>query len=138
MLTVNLDGEFFTYTKHPEFLIEIAESAEIDVSRLTIPADELATYQADELRQKVRREVEPLAGDTQSIQGTIADNVGLLMEKLGRLALAHAHGDAAFAAAMVDIANTLAPLVTAIDTGSCTMTHHVKGVGTVVSDACQR
>ena len=138
MLNVLIDGQPHTQIDHPEQLQEQADFAGVEVSRLTIPADELAAFEAEQQRKNIRRQVVPVAGDTQSIQGTIADNVGLLMEKLGRLALAHAEGEAEFTAAMADLANSLAPLVTAIDDGSCTLTHHVKGVGTVVNDACER
>ncbi len=138
MLKVLLDGQPHTQISDPIALDEHADRIGVDVSRLSIDADDLATFEAGQKRKKIRAEIEPAAGDTPAIQGTIADNVGLIMEKLGRLALAHAQDEAAFTAAMADLANTLTPLVAAIDGGTCTMTHHVKGVGTVVSDACER
>ena len=138
MLNVNLDGQFFTQTNDPELLAQIAEQAGVDLSRLTIPADEVTAFNAARTRDRIRREIEPLAGDAASIQGTIADNVGYMLEKLGRLAAATISGEAAANAVMAEIADDLSPLLAGIDDGSVTLTHHVKGTANVIADAGTR
>lgn len=139
MLTVNLDGQFFTEVLHPLDLIELADFAEVDVSRLSIPADELAAYEADQARKVIRDEILPTAGDVQSRQGTIADNVGLLLEGIGRfMALATTSSDPVLAGAAQSLADDLAPLITGIDGGTYTLTHHVKGTPTIVTDGGER
>ncbi len=139
MLSVNLDGQFHTHTDDPQRLQELADFAGIEVSRFEIPADELAAFKAQQAREVIRKEVKPLAGDTQSIQGTIADNMGLLMEGLGRfMAVATTSSDPAISTAAQPLADALAPLVAAVDGNTCTLTHHVKGTAQVVTDACTR
>lgn len=98
-------------------------------------------YQAEKSREQFRHKIEPLAGDTQSIQGTIADNVGLLLEEVGKLATAISISssiDPAVKAAAQPLADGLAPLLTGITDGSIKLTHHVKSTGTVVADAGTR
>lgn len=139
MLTINLDGQFFTQTIDPTLLPQLANQAGVDVSQLEIPADELAIFNADKTRGAIRKAIVPTAGDTQSIQGTIADNVGLLLEELGRfMAVATTSSDPAISVAAQPLADALAPLVAAVDANTCTLTHHVKGTATVVTDACTR
>jgi len=138
MLKVYLDGNFHTNVASPDELQQQADFAGVDVSRLSIPADELDAYFALQTRKWVRKEIEPLAGDTQSIQGTIADNVGYLLEKIGRLAAANSISQTAFNTVMAEIASDLAPLVAGIDGGSITLTHHVKGVNTIITEAGER
>lgn len=94
--------------------------------------------QANLYKQSVRKEIQTTAGDTQSLVGTNSDAVGLIAENLGRLAASHAQGDTAFAEVMADIAAVLEPLISAIDSGDCTLTHHVKSHQTVVTDICNR
>lgn len=139
MLTVLLDGQAHTHIKHPAELTLQADLANVNVSRLSIPADELAAFEANQQREKIRREIEPVAGDTQSIQGTIADAVGLLLEELGRfMQAAQNSSDPVIANAAQPLSNALAPLVAAVDAGDCVLTHHVKTIPVVISDACER
>jgi len=140
MLKVYLDGNFHTNVASPDELQQQADFAGVDISRLSIPADELAAFYAAQVKAQVRTEIVPLAGDTQSIQGTIADNVGLLLEELGRFMarLDMADDVADIKAAAQPLANDLAPLVAAVDSGDCILTHHVKGKAQVVTDACTR
>lgn len=141
MLNVNLDGVFFTQTSDPAFLPEIADQADVDISRLSIPAEELAAFNASQTRENLRRDIAPVAGDTQSIQGTIADNVGLLLEGVGKLATAISASttiDPAIKAAAEPLAEALTPLLEGIENGSVKLTHHVKGIPTVIQDAGTR
>lgn len=139
MLKVYLNGEYFTKTDAPENLFALAQEFGLNGADLTISSDDLEVYQMLQIREQVRAEITPLAGDVQSIQGTIADNVGLLLEELGRfMSAATDSSDAVIAAAAQPLANALAPLVAAVDSNAYKLTHHVKGSAQVVADAYTR
>lgn len=98
-------------------------------------AEEVVRNKKAQLRAQIYVE----SGDRDSIQGTIADNVGLLLEELGRfMAAATGSSDTVIATAAQPLADALAPLVAAVDSNTCKLTHHVKGTAQVVTDACTR
>ena len=138
MLNVYLDGQFFTQTNDPELLDQTAEQAGFDVSRLTIPVAEVTAFNAARTRDRIRREIEPLAGDADSIQGTIADNLGYVLEMLGRIAAATISGEAAANAVWAKVAADLSPLLADVDDGTVKLTHHVKGTAAIIADAGTR
>jgi len=139
MLNVFIDGEKNTVIDSPDELPALAAALGIDAARLSIPADELAAFEADQIRQAVRRDILPTAGDTQSRQGTIADSVGLLLEGIGRfMALATTSSDPVLAGAAQSLADDLAPLIAGIDDGAYVLTHHVKGTPTIVIEGGER
>jgi len=135
LLTVNLDGQYFSQIADPAYLPQMATKSAIDLARFTIPADELAAYQAEQDRKQMRAEIEPVAGDIASLLGTTADATGLLLESVGNLAKALlTSSDPVVAAAAEPVANALAPLLVGIDNGSIKLTHHVKGTVPVVTE----
>ncbi len=136
-LTLQDGTELINVPANEEVLTELGfDSAQIVALLAPVIEDENARLKI----LKIRFEIKPVAGDTQSIQGTIADNVGHLMEELGRFmaAVNTANSLEDIKTAAQPLAINLAPLITAIDANQCTLTHHVKGTAQVVEDACMR
>lgn len=136
MLNLYLDGQPHMQIVDPNEIDFHAEKAGVDVSRLTIPAEELAAYEAKQTRLKARAEIEPVAGDALSILGTTADSVGLLLVEVGRfMREAVNSSDPIIANAAQPLSTALAPLVDAVDNNTCTPTHAVKGTENCVLEA---
>lgn len=132
-LNVYLDGQFFTTVETPDDLEQIAEIAGVDAAHLSIPVDERTAFEAFQKRMKIRAQITPLAGDTQSLLGTTADAVGLLIECIGKLAGALAvDGDVQTVAQT--IVDDFAPIMNGLDDGSVKLPHRVKSVPSVITE----
>lgn len=139
MLTVNLDGQIFSKIAHPELINKLADDAGVDVSRLEIDVDQLAAFEADVKRMKIRAEIEPVAGDTLSLLGTTSDATGLLLDLVIRMATAMStSNDPNLFGVGVTVLDDLAPLVSGIQAGTVKLPHMVKTIPAVVADIGER
>lgn len=120
MLQIEHDGK--TYYGEPD-----------DLRQAGVPealiADAAARQQAAEAKQRLRRRIHLSAGDAESLLGTTADAVQILLYEIGKLAQAlNAAGSLAeVRAAAQPLSDLLGPLAAAVDAGTVKLPYQVKG-----------
>ncbi len=116
--------------------------AELGISAADIPsliAEAKTKAAAIQTKQAVRAEIHQVAGDTKSIQGTIADSAALQLECIGKLAHALAQSsDTNVAAIAQPIASMFADFMEKVKSDEYRLTSTLKTPAVVLKDAGER
>jgi len=126
MLNVKYDGLVYVGWEPDELL-------DAGVPNTMVQAAEAEAAQRDQV-VRIRQFIHQTAGDPESLLGTTADAVQILLYEVGKLASAlnTAQSLAEVRAAAQSLTDALGPLVTAVDGGTVKLPYQVKGGATAV------
>lgn len=109
-MKVTLDGVFFAEISSPDDLAGLIELGDAPAQSYAIDADDLAAWQADQLRAGLRKKIGEAVGDVSTLLGITSDaaSMGILFLAADTVALAGASNFAAYKTAKLGLLKQLA------------------------------